>query len=203
MYNRAASFVYYAIYKPYGMLSQFKKEPNADYKTLADLDFVFSKDVYPLGRLDADSEGLLLLSNDGSINNKLLQPEFGHRRTYFVQLDGAISDYAISQLKLGIHLSIDGKPFHTLPAEVYRMEDPGFPARNPPVRVRKSIPTSWISLSLNEGKNRQVRRMTAAVGFPTIRLVRWKIEQITLSGMLPGQVVEFTKSELFHLLGWQ
>ncbi len=181
--------MHYLIYKPFGMLSQFSKE--GDKPTLADLPHVLRRDVYPVGRLDADSEGLLLLTSDKTVNHRLLDPRFAHPRTYYVQVDGAITDEAIQQLVDGVTITIDGKPHNTLPAQAQRLPDePDLPARNPPVRFRANIPTSWIALTLTEGKNRQVRKMTAAVGFPTLRLVRWSIGHLTAAGMRPGEVRE-------------
>ncbi|WP_373331472.1 pseudouridine synthase [Salmonirosea aquatica] len=179
---------YYAIYKPFGMLSQFSRE--GDHPTLADLDFDFPKDVYPVGRLDADSEGLLLLTNDNFFKTRLLDPKQRHFRTYYVQVEGEITDQACAQLAAGVNISINGKKHQTLPARAVRMEEPHLPERNPPIRFRKNILTSWLSLSLHEGKNRQVRRMTAAVGYPTLRLVRWSIDDWELGSMQPGEVRE-------------
>ncbi len=194
MTNSQNSFRYFLIYKPFGMLSQFSKEGNHD--TLADLQFDFSKDIYPVGRLDADSEGLLLLTNDNALNHGLLNPKFKHQRTYYVQVDGQITAEACEMLSRGIKISIDGKPYQTLHAHVEIIDEPMIPERNPPIRFRKNIPTSWISMTLHEGKNRQVRRMTAAVGFPTLRLVRWAIEKATLENMAVGEVREVLKSAL-------
>ena len=179
--------MHYLIYKPFGMLSQFSKE--GDKQTLADLPHAFRRDVYPVGRLDADSEGLLILTGDKTINHRLLDPRHAHKRTYYVQVDGAITDEALIQLADGVTVTIDGKPHHTLPAEARRLDaEPDLPARNPPIRFRANIPTSWIALTLTEGKNRQVRKMTAAVGFPTLRLVRWAIGHLTAAGMRPGEI---------------
>jgi 23S rRNA pseudouridine2457 synthase len=190
---------YFLIYKPFGMMSQFSKE--GDKPTLADLPFQFPKDIYPVGRLDADSEGLLLLTNDSFLNNRLLNPKFKHQRTYFVQVEGQISTEAIQKLQTGVTISIDGKPHTTLPAKVqFLVNEPQLPERNPPIRFRQNIPTSWISLTLHEGKNRQVRRMTAAVGFPTLRLVRWAIEDVKLGTIQPAEVVEVEKEWLFMKL---
>ncbi|WP_409049720.1 pseudouridine synthase [Runella sp. MFBS21] len=181
------------------MLSQFSVE--GDKPTLADLPYEFSKDVYPVGRLDADSEGLLLLTNDTSLNHRLLNPKFKHQRTYFVQVDGQITNEAQEALKKGVTISIDGKPHHTQPAKVQLLiVPPPLPERVPPIRVRQNIPTSWIALTLHEGKNRQVRRMTAAVGFPTLRLVRWSIEDIKLGNLQPGEVLEVEKEWLLKKL---
>ncbi len=181
-------------------MSQFSRE--GDKPTLADLPFHFSKDIYPVGRLDADSEGLLLLTNDTFLNNRLLNPKFKHQRTYFVQVEGKITPEATQKLQTGVVISIDGKPHATLPAQVRLLvNEPLLSERNPPIRFRQSIPTSWISLTLHEGKNRQVRRMTAAVGFPTLRLVRWAIEEVKLGTMQPAEVVEVEKEWLFKKLG--
>ncbi len=177
---------YYIFYKPYLTISQFS--PEGDKVTLAQHLPDIAKNVYPVGRLDHDSEGLLLLTDDKPLTNQLLNPEFGHKRTYYVQVDGAITPDAIAQLKKGVTITIDGKQHLTKKAEVVLLnEEPLLPERNPPIRVRKSIPVSWIAITLTEGKNRQVRRMTAAVGFPTLRLVRYAIGGITIAGIQPGQ----------------
>lgn len=190
---------YFIIYKPYGILSQFSKDGNN--ATLADL-FDFPKDVYPVGRLDADSEGLLILTNDKNLNYKLLQPKFKHRRTYWVQVDGTIHNEALEKLQKGVIIKINGKEYKTLPCEVRILENSiNIEERNPPIRFRKNIPTSWIELILTEGKNRQVRKMTAAVGFPTLRLIRVKIEQLELFPMRSGEVKEITRNEIYRLLG--
>jgi 23S rRNA pseudouridine2457 synthase len=190
---------YFLIYKPFNMLSQFSKE--GTHATLADLDFVFPKDVYPVGRLDADSEGLLILTNDATLNHRLLNPQFKHKRTYYVQADGQITPEAAQTLTKGVAISIDGKTHKTLPANAQILDgEPIIPNRNPPIRFRKNIPTSWLSLTLHEGKNRQVRRMTAAVGFPTLRLVRWAIENVLLGDMQVGEVREVEKAWLFEKL---
>ncbi|MBN8822112.1 MULTISPECIES: pseudouridine synthase [unclassified Spirosoma] len=188
--------MYYLIYKPYLMLSQFSRE--GDKPTLADLDFDFPKDVYPVGRLDADSEGLLLLTSDKQLNHRLLNPKFRHHRTYYVQVEGALTQQASSQLAKGVTISVDGKPYHTLPATAQIIPEPALPERNPPIRYRVSIPTSWLSISLHEGKNRQVRKMTASVGFPTLRLARWAIESLTADGMKSGDVRELSRVEVMQ-----
>ncbi|GAB4020570.1 pseudouridine synthase [Spirosoma migulaei] len=192
---------YFLIYKPYLMLSQFSRE--GDKQTLADLDFEFPTDVYPVGRLDADSEGLLLLTNDKQLNHRLLNPKFRHNRTYYVQVDGALTEAACQQLAQGVTISVDGKSYHTLPADARIMLEPGLPERNPPIRYRATIPTSWLYISLHEGKNRQVRKMTAAVGFPTLRLVRWAIEDLTAEGMIPGQVRGLSRAEVMRGLNME
>jgi 23S rRNA pseudouridine2457 synthase len=154
--------------------------------------------VYPVGRLDADSEGLLLLTNDKQLNHRLLNPKFRHNRTYYVQVEGELTNEACQKLTQGVTISVDGKPYHTLPADARPLAEPDLPARNPPIRYRASIPTSWLAISLHEGKNRQVRKMTAAVGFPTLRLVRWAIENLTAEGMAPRDVRELSGAEVMQ-----
>ncbi len=189
-------FSYYIVYKPYNMLSQFRQETEGQV-TLADIDFDFPKDVYPVGRLDSDSEGLLLLTNDNSLNFLLLDPKNAHSRTYYVQVDGDISAEAIEKLCQGVAININGKSYITQKAKVKKLQEtPDFPPRNPPVRFRQNIPTSWISITLTEGKNRQVRRMTAAVGFPTLRLVRVQMAKVQLGNLQPGEVNLLHKKEI-------
>lgn len=180
------------------MLSQFTRE--GEHQTLADLGFSFPKDVYPVGRLDADSEGLLLLTNDNFLKTKLLEPRNRHTRTYFVQVEGEVTAEACEMLSAGVSISINGKQYKTLPAHATRIAAPTLPERTPPIRFRQHIPTSWLALTLHEGKNRQVRRMTASVGFPTLRLVRWSIGKISLADIKPnfpnpGDVWEVTAKE--------
>lgn len=185
---------YYIIYKPFQVLSQFSPEENK--KTLKDY-FQVPNDVYPVGRLDYDSEGLLLLTNDKSLNHKLLDPKFAHSRTYWVQVEGKITQSSIHQLCDGVDISIKGKIHHTLPAKAEIVDNIKVAERNPPIRFRKNIPTSWIALTLTEGKNRQVRKMTAQVGFPTLRLIRERIENIHLQHLQPGQMIEIDKKEAY------
>lgn len=181
---------YFLLYKPFGMLSQFSRE-TPEQRTLADLDFVFPKDVYPVGRLDADSEGLLLLTNDKSLNARLLNPRFEHPRTYWAQVEGIPDEAALEQLRAGVTIRIDGKSFQTRPAKVEVLTvQPELPERHPPVRFRKTVPDAWLELTLVEGKNRQVRRMCAAVGLPVLRLVRVAIGDILRGNMQPGEVRE-------------
>jgi 23S rRNA pseudouridine2457 synthase len=188
-------FEYYLFYKPFQVLCQFS--PEGDKKTLADF-LQVSKDVYPVGRLDYDSEGLLLLTNDKSLNAQMLTPGKSHEREYYVQVEGAITDEALKLLSKGVTIRIDGKEHQTLPAKARLLEPaPHLPERNPPIRYRAQIPTSWLSLALTEGKNRQVRRMTAAVGFPTLRLVRWRMGKLTLQGLEPGDYRNVYKNEIF------
>lgn len=192
-----ASFRYYLVYKPYGMLSQFSRE--GDSPTLADLGFGFEKDVYPVGRLDADSEGLLLLTNDNRLKTSLLDPKNRHWRTYYVQVEGDITPEACDVLSKGVAISVNGKEYLTRRARATPIDAPLLPERIPPVRARKSVPDSWLSLSLTEGKNRQVRRMTAAAGFPTLRLVRVAIGKLQIGRLQPGEVITLGPEEIKKL----
>ncbi len=184
---------YFILYKPFGYLSQFSGE-NTDM-LLGDL-FEFPKDVYPVGRLDKDSEGLLLLTNDNFFKTKLLNPEQEHYKTYWVQVEGSISEEAIKKLSEGlIEIKHQGKSHRVKKAKVKIISDPDLPERDPPIRFRKNVPTSWIEINLSEGKNRQVRKMTAAAGFPTLRLVRVKIGALSILGKKPGFVAKLTNME--------
>lgn len=169
-----------ALNKPYGVLCQFTDE--AGRRTLAD--YVTQKGVYAAGRLDQDSEGLLLLTDDGALAHRLTDPKHKQPKTYLVQVDGAITDEAIAALRCGVTLK-DGP---TLPATAEHAVEPDWLwPRDPPVRFRQAIPTSWLRITLREGRNRQVRRMTAAVGFPTLRLIRERIGAYGLDALAPGQ----------------
>ena len=184
---------YYIIYKPFRVLSQFS--PQESKATLKDF-FPVPPDVYPVGRLDFDSEGLLILTNDRQMNHRLLDPAFAHEREYWVQVEGAIGPAALRHLETGVTIPVDGKPYTTRPARARLITpDPLVPERVPPIRFRAQIPTSWISLTLTEGKNRQVRKMTAQTGFPTLRLIRFRIRQITIEGMQPGEMREIRKED--------
>lgn len=180
-------FRYYLIYKPYLVLSQFT-DPVGGKRTLGEL-YDFPKDVYPVGRLDEDSEGLLLLTNDPGKNREMLGK--GIEKEYWVQVEGIPTEEALQQLRTGVDIRVRKKVHHTAPAIVRRLDPPPLlPPREPPIRVRLSVPDRWLSLTLREGKNRQVRRMTAKVGFPTLRLVRWRFAHFTIEGMQPGEVRE-------------
>ena len=169
-----------ALNKPYGVLCQFTSDDGRP--TLAG--YVRQKDVYPAGRLDFDSEGLLLLTDDGGLAHRLTDPRHKQPKTYLAQVDGATDDAALAALRRGVVLN-DGP---TLPAPAERASEPDWLwPRDPPVRFRKAIPTSWLTLTLREGRNRQVRRMTAAVGFPTLRLIRLRIGDYALDGLAPGE----------------
>jgi 23S rRNA pseudouridine2457 synthase len=164
--------------KPFGVLSQFND--GGARATLAS--FVAVPGVYPAGRLDRDSEGLLLLTDDGVLQARIADPRFKLPKTYWVQVEGVPDAAQLTQLQRGVMLN-DGP---TLPAQAALIDPPALWPRDPPVRFRKTVPDSWISLTLREGRNRQVRRMTAAVGLPTLRLVRWQIGDWTLDGLAPG-----------------
>jgi 23S rRNA pseudouridine2457 synthase len=174
-------------HKPYGVLSQFTPEPGSRWGCLAE--HIPVPDVYAAGRLDADSEGLLLLTANGRLQQRLTDPAWGHWRRYWVQVEGIATPEQLQQLEQG--LVIQGQ--RTLPARASSIADPGLRPRNPPIRERKEIPTSWLAIELREGRNRQVRRMTAAVGLPTLRLLRVAIDlmdgeaPLSLEGLEPGQ----------------
>jgi 23S rRNA pseudouridine2457 synthase len=185
---------YYLLYKPFQVLSQFT---SSDGKTCLKDIIEVEKDVYPVGRLDYDSEGLLLLTNDTSINHQLLHPSFEHERTYWVQVDGAITQEAANALAKGVTINIDGKQYKTKPASVKLLPDTIIvPDRNPPIRYRKTIPATWASIQLTEGKNRQVRKMFASVGFPVLRLIRAQMGNFTIDTMQPGDLVSLTEQEV-------
>jgi 23S rRNA pseudouridine2457 synthase len=168
--------------KPYGVLSQFTDRGSEGARaTLSD--HIKVPDVYPAGRLDRDSEGLLLLTDDGRLQARIAEPKFKMAKTYLVQVEGDIDDMALQSLRKGVLLK-DGM---TLPAKVECIDNPQLWLRDPPVRFRKSVPDCWIKLTISEGRNRQVRRMTAAVGFPTLRLVRWSIGDWSVEGLAPGE----------------
>ena len=167
--------------KPYGVLSQFTDRGSPTTRaTLSD--FVDVAHVYPAGRLDRDSEGLLLLTDDGRLQARVADPRFKLPKTYLVQVEGQPDESVLDRLRTGVTLN-DGP---TRPASIARIDDPALWPRDPPIRVRPSVPDCWLSLTLREGRNRQVRRMTAAVGHPTLRLIRWSIGDWTLADLPPG-----------------
>ena len=174
--------------KPYGVLSQFTREHG--HSSLADFDL--PPGVYPAGRLDHDSEGLLLLTSDGSLQARISDPRHKMPKTYWAQVEKEINPEAVSKLRAGLVLK-DGP---TLPCGADLLPDPGLPPRVPPIRFRKTVPTSWAEIILREGRNRQVRRMLAAVGFPVLRLLRRAIGPLTLEGLEPGKWRELTEKEV-------
>ncbi|KYC42993.1 pseudouridine synthase [Scytonema hofmannii PCC 7110] len=180
--------------KPYGVLCQFTQD-TPDRSTLKD--YIDIPDVYPVGRLDWDSEGLLLLTSHGQLQHRLSDPRFGHERTYWVQVERIPDAAALIQLEEGVVI----QNYRTRRAKVRMLlAEPDLPERNPPIRFRKNVPTAWLEMTLTEGKNRQVRRMTAFIGFPTLRLVRVSINHLNLDGLQPGQWRDLTSDELKILL---
>jgi len=183
---------YIVFHKPFGVVSQFSGgESRSTLK-----DFIDVPGVYPVGRLDHDSEGLMLLTDDGLLQHRLTDPRFGHPRTYWAQVEGIPDDRAIQQLSRGIRI----RDYQTLPAKAHLLpSEPLLPPRDPPIRFRKNIPTAWIDITLTEGRNRQVRRMTAAVGYPTLRLVRIAIGDLRLEGLASGQWCDLKSTEVARL----
>ena len=181
--------IYYLFYKPYDVLCQFTD--GLGRKTLKDFG-PFPKNTYSVGRLDLDSEGLLLITNDNEVNHRLTEPSFEHPRTYLAQVDGIPSLDTLDQLKHGVMM--EGKQTKPISARLLHHE-PNLPQRVPAIRYRKNIPTAWIEITLYEGRNRQVRKMTAAIGHPTLRLVRTGIGMLLLGGLQPGESRRLTKDE--------
>ena len=180
---------YILFYKPYGVLSQFTSDEGK--QTLKD--YIPVADVYPVGRLDWDSEGLVLLTDDGRLQHRLSDPQYGHPRTYWVQVERIPDDVAVERLATGVEI----QNYQTKPARVKLLSaEPQLPPRDPPIRDRQNIPTAWLELTLTEGKNRQVRRMTAAVGFPTLRLIRVSIGLLSLEGLSLGSWRDLTIAEV-------
>ena len=186
--------IYIVFYKPYGVLCQFTDDSTSPRPTLKE--YIDIPEVYSVGRLDFDSEGLLLLTNDGQLKHRLIDPQFEHPRTYWVQVENIPTEAALQKLRNG--MTIQG--YRTKPAIANLLDtEPDLPERNPPIRFRANIPTTWLELTLTEGKNRQVRKMTAAVGFPTLRLVRVAIAHLSLGDLAVGQWRNLTPAELQEL----
>jgi 23S rRNA pseudouridine2457 synthase len=186
---------YFLLYKPYGVLCRFSGWE--DRKTLAHFG-PFPGDVYPAGRLDMNSEGLVLLTNDGALIHRLLEPRYGHVRTYLAQVERVPSEEALEKLRRGVFI----EKRRTRPAGVRLLkQEPRLPEREIPIRFRKSVPTAWLRIRLREGRNRQVRRMTAAVGHPTLRLVRVAIGGLKLEELQPGESRELTEKKIMELRG--
>jgi len=192
------SFKYYIVYKPYQVLSQFS---SIDGKLCLKDFFEVEEDVYPVGRLDYDSEGLLILTNDSALNDRLLNPKYAHRREYLVQCEGIVTSDALNQIEKGVQIRVNTKRYQTQPCQAkHLMAVPVLPERNPPIRYRKHIPTSWVSLFLTEGKNRQVRKMMARVGYPVLRLIRYRIEQLHAKNMKSGEIRSLSRQTIYHKL---
>jgi 23S rRNA pseudouridine2457 synthase len=190
---RAVAHHYLLFYKPYGVLSQFTTE--GDMRTLQEFG-PFPQGVYPAGRLDADSEGLLFLTDDRALIHLLLSPEFGHPRTYIVQVERVPTEAALRDLRVGVLIA--GKK--TKPAEARLLpRSPALPPRSVPIRFRKTVPTAWMEITIHEGRNRQIRKMTAAIGYPTLRLIRTKIGFLSLQGLSPGERRKLTGREVARL----
>ncbi|ACB54058.1 probable pseudouridine synthase [Crocosphaera subtropica ATCC 51142] len=199
------NYRYLLFNKPYGVLCQFTDNTENPRPTLKD--YIPVPDVYSVGRLDRDSEGLLFLTNNGLLKHRLSHRQFAHPRTYLVQVERIPDETTLNQLRQGVAI----KDYKTRPAKVKLLKSPpAIPPRDPPIRYRKTVPTAWLAMTLTEGRNRQVRRMTAAVGYPTLRLIRTaigvqtqgKITNLTLEGLNPGQWRELTPSELIIFKGW-
>jgi 23S rRNA pseudouridine2457 synthase len=189
------NFQYFIVYKPYGYLSQFTKEQEEDL-TLKDL-YDFPADVYPVGRLDKDSEGLILLTSDHTINQKILNPSKLIYKTYWVQVEGIPDESKMNFLRNGVHVKIQKKLYLTAKAEVrLLLNTDSIPPRNPPIRFRKSVPEHWLEIKISEGKNRQIRRMCAAVGLSVLRLMRTAIGNYRLKQLSPGFVQEINRADL-------
>jgi 23S rRNA pseudouridine2457 synthase len=189
---------YFVVHKPFNVLSQFTSQDAK--KTLRDF-FDVPTNVYPVGRLDYDSEGLLILTNDKFLNDYLLNPLHNHEREYRAQVEGNVTSEAIAQLQKGVTININGKMYQTKKCKAEIIKQPeDVTERKPPIRYRKNISDSWLKLILTEGKNRQVRKMTAKVGFPTLRLIRYRIEKITISHLQPGEMKMLSQAELYNLL---
>lgn len=185
---------YYIINKPYNVLSQFTKEL-PQHITLQDFVTV-EKDVYPVGRLDKDSEGLLLLTNDNHFKNRLLDPKYSSNKSYIVQVEGQITPTAINQLQNGVQIKLKKGLYHTKPCNARILNELQIDERTPPIRKRKNIPTSWLEITIKEGKNRQVRKMCASVGFPCLRLIRVEIKGLRFEDLKVGKYRALTKTEV-------
>ncbi len=189
---------YFVVHKPFNVLSQFTSHEGK--KTLKNV-FNVPENVYPVGRLDYDSEGLLLLTDDKKLNHILLNPLHEHEREYWVQVENLLNQRAIADLEKGVEININGILNKTKPCRAKIFKDPpDVSERIPPIRFRANIPTSWMSIVLTEGKNRQVRKMTAKVGYPTLRLIRYRIQQLTLDDLNPGEMKILSQMELYNLL---
>ncbi len=189
---------YYLIYKPYQVLSQFS--PKDGKKCLSDY-FRFDRDVYSVGRLDYDSEGLMLLTNDNYLKTAVLDPDQKQTKEYLVQVEGDIDESALYSLRKGVTIKLDDGPYTTKPCKAEKLKsEPWLPERNPPIRFRENQPTSWIRITITEGKNRQIRKMAANVGFPALRIVRVAIGEIGLGGLKPGDSKQLREDYVYSQL---
>jgi 23S rRNA pseudouridine2457 synthase len=180
------------------VLCQFTKE-QAEDRTLADV-ATFPKDCYSIGRLDKDSEGLLIITNDNDLKKVVSSPKFDKIKTYYVQVEGEPTETMLNQLRNGVEISVNDKKYVTKKAKVKVIEEPNFPPRNPPVRYRASIPTTWLSISITEGKNRQVRKMCAAVGCPVLRLVRYSIAGLKYDKLENRSIIQLSNEDIAKFL---
>jgi 23S rRNA pseudouridine2457 synthase len=186
---------YLLFYKPFNVLSQFTDHSLPEQQRSTLKDFIPVANVYPVGRLDHDSEGLMILTDDGQFQHRLSDPKFEHPRTYWVQVDRVPTDADLDPLRRGVKI----QDYVTRPAQVSLMPEPDLPPRDPPIRFRKNVPTAWLEMTLTEGKNRQVRKMTAAIAFPTLRLVRVAIANLRVTDLAPGQWRDMSREELDEL----
>ena len=190
---------YYLLYKPFGTLSQFTPD-HPGQPTLGEL-YNFPDSVYPVGRLDKDSEGLLLLTDDKALHTRLLNPKWKHPRCYLAQVEGLPEERDVEKLRKGVQIKIRGKMYNSLPANVEIIPPPShIPPRDPPIRFRKSVPESWLRICLIEGKNRQVRKMCAAAGFPVLRLIRESIESLRLEDLGGRTVIKLDRAFVYNKL---
>jgi len=191
---------YFVLNKPYGVICQFS--PEGDHTTLKDVTNL-PDDIYPVGRLDTDSEGLLVLTNDKRLNQKLLNPESKTPKTYWVQVEGIPDEDELKVLRRGVNFLAKGKKYKSSPCEAHIIDEAPVWERTPPIRERKNIPSTWLAITISEGKNRQVRKMTAAVGYPTLRLVRVQVGSLNVlkEKIALGACIEYKQQELLNLLG--
>lgn len=188
---------YIALYKPFRMLSQFTSiDEKLTLKHFPDI----PKNVYPIGRLDYDSEGLLLLTNDNYLKTKILNPRNKFKKTYYVQVEGTPSSSELNKLLNGVEINIKGQKYFVAAQTINLISEPNLPPRNPPIRFRKNIPTSWIEITITEGKYHQIRKMTAKIGFPTLRLVRYSIENLTIYDIDITKANELNKTIVYKKL---
>lgn len=188
---------YYIFYKPCKVLSQFTDD--ALRSTLYNF-IKFEKDIYPVGRLDYDSEGLLILTNDNYLKMNVIDPKKHHKKIYYVQVEGIVKSSELEKLFQGVKIKSKKVEYIAKPISCSIISEPDLPSRNPPIRYRKNIETSWMEIIISEGKNHQIRKMTAAIGLPTLRLIRVAIEDLKLNNMLPGDVLQISQNSIYKKL---